>query len=255
MDAVLRQIDSELAAASDDGPFFLGEELSLVDCMFTPFLERMAASLPYFKGFEVRGEKYPHLERWFLAMDSRESYQGLKSDYYTHCHDLPPQIGACYFLPDAAPFTAEIDGGSWVLDFGQGIEPLTPADEGVARREAVRSFLHNFEAVVRFSARGAGSKGVPRVSAPLADPNARGSEEIIPAVSLALRLVLHCMLETEIAKGISHEAVRELGLPAVTSDCLRYLRDRVGVPRDMSVHAARQLRAHLNLLIDNISVA
>ena len=46
-------------------------------------------------------------------MDERPSYRGIKSDYYTHCHDLPPQIGRCLFLPEAEPFTAEIDGGAW----------------------------------------------------------------------------------------------------------------------------------------------
>ena len=34
--------------------------------------------------------------------------------------------------------------------------------------------------------------------------------------------------------------------------CLTYLRDRVGVPRDMTVHGARQLRAHINWLMDHI---
>ena len=34
-----------------------GSELSMVDVMFAPFLERMAASLPYYKGFIVRGER------------------------------------------------------------------------------------------------------------------------------------------------------------------------------------------------------
>jgi hypothetical protein len=26
-------------------------------------------------------------------MESRSSYLGTKSDHYTHCHDLPPQLG------------------------------------------------------------------------------------------------------------------------------------------------------------------
>lgn len=32
-----------------------------------------------------------------------------------------------------------------------------------------------------------------------------------------------------------------------------YLRDRVGVPRDLKLPAARQMRAHLNWLIDTLT--
>ena len=38
--------------------------------------------------------------------------------------------------------------------------------------------------------------------------------------------------------------------PVVAS--AEYLRDRVGVPRDLKFPAARQLRAHLNWLIDSL---
>ena len=41
------------------------------------------------------------------------------------------------------------------------------------------------------------------------------------------------------------------GAPVLASAV--YMRDRVGVPRDLPYPAARQLRAHLNWLIDSLS--
>ena len=94
MDAV----DREMQAAG--GPFFLGKELSLVDVVFSPFLERIAASMYYYKGFVVRGEgRWPHIERWFEAMEQRPAYLGTRSDYFTHVHDLPPQLGGACIMP------------------------------------------------------------------------------------------------------------------------------------------------------------
>lgn len=43
-------------------------------------------------------------------MDTREVYRGAKSDYYTHCHDLPPQIGGCRVQAAGVRFKDEIDG-------------------------------------------------------------------------------------------------------------------------------------------------
>jgi glutathione S-transferase len=76
--------------------------------MFAPFLERMAASVPYYKGLLVRGNpKWPHVNKWFEAMEERESFQGIMSDYYTHVHDLPPQIGQCYSVQEAAKYAGK----------------------------------------------------------------------------------------------------------------------------------------------------
>ncbi len=51
--ATMDAVDRELGAAG--GPFFLGPELSMVDVVFAPFLERIAASILYYKGFTVCG--------------------------------------------------------------------------------------------------------------------------------------------------------------------------------------------------------
>ena len=65
--STLNDVETELAAI--DGGFFLGKQVSVVDFMFAPFLERMCASMLYFKGFQIRvapGEStdFPAINRW-----------------------------------------------------------------------------------------------------------------------------------------------------------------------------------------------
>ncbi|KAL7523761.1 hypothetical protein ACHAXR_001594, partial [Thalassiosira sp. AJA248-18] len=50
--SVLNEVEAELSATK--GGFFLGTNVSLVDMMFAPFLERMCASMLFFKGFQIR---------------------------------------------------------------------------------------------------------------------------------------------------------------------------------------------------------
>ena len=240
----------------------MGSEFSLVDCTLAPFLERMAATMPYFKAFECRSSSYPHLLAWYEAMDSRPSYSAIKSDYYTLSNILSRLAGKGP-NPAAVPFAAEIDGGSWQLDF-EGIEPMLPADKNTAKREAARSLLSNIEAVARFCSRGvASSGGFSRPSAPLADPNNPGNEAVVPVLDVALRIIAQAMLtdssspKTETSSKdyvLKAGSLQSVGFPAeVVRPSLLYLRDRVGVPRDMSVHAARQLRAYINLFLSAIA--
>lgn len=175
-----------------------------------------------------------------------------QSDYYTHVHDLPPQIGGCVSTGAAAAgFVGQIDGTdgvSWALPLPpsgpDSLEPvLPPVSPEAARLEAAERLLRNHAKVARFAARAVGASGSPRVAAPLADPNAKPSEDAVPAVDAALRHVVHSLV---VGVEGARAAPRSKLPPAEVARSLAYLRDRVGVPRDMSLAAARELRAHLN---------
>ncbi len=262
---VLDEVDAELAA-NGGGAYFMGEEFTLVDIAFAPFLERMAASILYYKGVKIEGNggRWPNIDRWFAAISQRKSYAGIKSDYYTTAHDLPPQLGGCAENGDNAEARDAIDGVdgvNWRLPLGpldeNSLEPWWGVDDPrAARVEAALRVIGNRENVVRFAARGCGEAGQPAYSAPLSDPNARPGEQHIPAVDEALRIVVHAMLDHDFdAAAPAPVAVSGASSfsAAPTIASLAYLRDRIGVPRDMSYPAARQFRAYLNWAIDSLA--
>ncbi len=204
-------------------------------------------------------------------METLESYQLTKSDYYTHCWDLPPQLGGCVPEAGSQPFQNAINGlqpGSWHLPLSpnnNGLEPdwAWAGDEDAAKREAVERISANHEAIVAFASRGAGSSGFPRYGAPLADPNAVSNESVHPYVDASLKILAQKMLDSDKNMGSTAEeamkglasVLRKEGGDELVEDValsLAYLRDRVGVPRDMRLPAARQLRAHLNWARDHL---
>merc|ERR1719232_955571 len=134
----------EQALSQTSGPFFL-EDLSVVDCVFVPYVERMNASLFYYKGFLLRDPTvFPNISGWFDALESRQTYLGTQSDAHTHCHDLPPQMGGCFENGSQLQqrCKAAVDEGPWDelpdVDYG---EPQDALEEALARvlkhREAV----------------------------------------------------------------------------------------------------------------------
>lgn len=160
---MLSTIESELGIAGS--PYFL-DDFSLVDIVFAPFLERMDASLTFYKGFRMRGQgkqkqerdrsqqcfkgTYPRLEAWFAAMETRPAYIASRSDYYTHAFALPPQFGDCEITPEGLtshcdgnrrmnhsgePFAEKIcgeSGDAWTLPLeplsATSFEPYAPGD-------------------------------------------------------------------------------------------------------------------------------
>jgi glutathione S-transferase len=277
MEDALTEVESALEES--DGPFFMGREVSIVDVQFLSFLERVCASLLYFKGYAIRvppGSEqkvaYPAINKWFDALEQKPSYQLTMSDHYTHCWDLPPQLGGCGPEPEGDLYRKAINGersidgaqGSWELPLqphNGGIEKDWDwaGDEAAAKREAVERLSAHHVAIVKFAARGAGKKGMPPVMAPLADPNAVSSEAVQAGINSVFEIVSLALLDgvdkqdetmARLAKAMIEEGGQEYTDSILAS--IAYLRDRVGVPRDMKLPAARQLRAHLNWALGKI---
>jgi glutathione S-transferase len=85
--------------------------------------------------------------------------------------------------------------------------------------------------------------------------NSAQNDEMLDGARLhtvsGLRHVAHALLAGPEASVL--QAGPEEALPgAAVAASAAYLRDRVGVPRDLPLPAARQLRAHLNWLIDSV---
>ncbi|WP_309742660.1 glutathione S-transferase family protein [Chamaesiphon sp. OTE_20_metabat_361] len=195
----------EQALSSTSGAYFL-DVFSTADVIFTPYVERMNASLYYYKGYSLR-EDNPRFSAWFDAMESRETYRGTQSDFHTHVHDLPPQMGGCYENgePQMLKNKARVDNGPW-----EGLPDATFVEPEHDRAEALYRTIKHHANVIRVN----------------------------PADDKLVDVALRCAL-TNMMTGT------DLVPPPGADAALRYIRDRINVPRDMSIYAAKRLRAAL----------
>ena len=178
------------------------------DVIFIPYLERMNASLAYYKGFNLR-EEHPLINRWFTALEALEVYRGTQGDFHTHAHDLPPQMGGCFFNKNQLQkqFLNAVDSG----------EGLMEMETSFSQDNQATTFGPEFIALSR----------VLKHRQTLLELNPLGTE----LFDQPLRAALTCLIQGQLCspnKG--------------TASGLRYLRDRISVPRDMPLLAARKLR-------------
>ncbi len=186
-------------------PYFL-DDFSTVDVIFTPYVERMNASLYYYKGYSLR-ESNPYLSRWFDGMESRATYRGTQSDFHTHVHDLPPQMGGCWENGEAQMLLnkTRVDHGPWI-----GLPDVTYPEPETSRSEALQRVIKHRNNIIKVN----------------------------PAPDKLFDRALRCAL--------TYMMTGEICMPPSGSDAaLRYLRDRINVPRDMSIYAAKRLRESL----------
>lgn len=195
----------EAALASTPGPYFLAD-FGTADLIFTPYVERMNASLYYYKGYSMRAEN-PRLADWFAAMESRSTYRGTQSDFHTHVHDLPPQMGGCWENgePQMLLNKARVDQGPWL-----GLPDVADPEPETSRAEALQRVLKHRANIIRVN----------------------------PADDQVFEQALRCALTYLVTD-------KPCTPPTKSDTALRYLRDRINVPRDMSIYAAKRLRAAL----------
>jgi glutathione S-transferase len=195
----------ETALSKTPGPYFL-EDFGTADVIFTPYVERMNASLYYYKGYSLREENL-HFSAWFDAMESRSTYRGTQSDFHTHAHDLPPQMGGCWENgePQMQINKTKVDNGPWL-----GLPDVRYPEPETSRAEALQRVIKHRNNIIRVN----------------------------PANDDLFDEALRCAL--------THMMTGEVCTPPKESDmALRYLRDRISVPRDMSIYAGKRLREAL----------
>lgn len=206
------------------GPYFL-EDFSAIDIIFIPYLERMNASLYAYKGFDIR-ESFPVIDRWFSALETRVTYLGTQSDFHTHVHDLPPQMGGCYSNGTIVQRQCmeRVNKGPW---FGL---PDTKGKEGDdVVLEAIHRVVKHRENVMKTNV-----------------------EEDKNLLDIALRCTLTTMYLQSTAR--SQEDLCICAPPPGSALGLKYLRGHISVPRDMSIYAAKHLRSCLQLVSSYDSV-
>ena len=178
------------------------------DIIFIPYMERMNASLVYYKGFNLRSN-YQYVDKWLTLFEETSIYSGTQGDFHTHSHDLPPQMGGCYkeINEKQIAFSESIDTG-----------------EGLGNYEFNKNYDSKYYAKVAL-------KRVIKHKDNLLKVNPYNKESF----DESLRSTLTYMITGEVL--ISEK---------LSGNSLRYLKNRISVPRDMPIISARLLRQSLN---------
>ena len=188
-----------------------GEKPGSADVIFIPYVERMNASLAYYKGYSLRDE-HPIINTWLKNLEKLEEYRGTQGDFHTHAHDLPPQMGGCFTYSNANQqlFSKNIDTGS-------GLGQLELVDFKVDQKSEQQFETLALERVIKH-------------------------KERIIAVSPMKNKLFDQPLRAALTSMITKKDCRP---EKNSASALRYLRDRISVPRDMPLLSGRLFRQAL----------
>lgn len=217
-EAAAMQLDSKLA--EHGGPFWMGQEMGMVDIMFAPSLERLGANLPLFRDFSLRDHpQLPHLAAWYAAMNTRASYQKVKSDDAT-LNLVFKRI------------------------FGLAAPPALDADTLAARREAAAKIAANRENVVADILVNSGLVfSGPACGYGCTAPSFNGTA---PAPTRATRNAVDYTLRRlcdYLLTGSAGPRHPDREAAAIGAASLAFFHNRASSPRDMTAAAATEMRA------------
>ncbi|MBE9057623.1 glutathione S-transferase family protein [Sphaerospermopsis sp. LEGE 08334] len=206
-------------------PYFLST-FSLVDIMYSPHLDRLAANLPVYRGYHIKGNpRFPLINVWFAALKKRPAYNRVKSDNITNNLLLRRRFGV---EPIGSPLPLEIADAEFIEYRAEAAERL-----GDNREAAISDILKN--------------SGVQSL----------GDISIIKeVVDFHLRLLADYLLNgnNEILLGGrtgGKESIDPI-IAATGAITLAYIRNRICAPRDMSAGAATALRVGADKVLASI---
>ena len=224
-EAKLDELEQILAVYSSS--YFLNT-FSLVDIMYVPHLDRLAASLPVYRGYHLKGNpRFPHLNAWLTALNQRPAYNRVKTDAATI---------------------------NLVLRRLWGVEPMgnpLPLDPTVSdiqhRAEAAERLSDNREAAIADILKNSGAQAL----AVNGDTSAVKDE-----VEFHLKLLAEYLLhgdKTQLPWGrVGGKENLDPFSSAVGAIALAYVRNRICAPRDMSADAAIAFRAAADKVLASI---
>ncbi len=204
------------------GDYFMGE-FSLVDIMYAPHLNRIAANLPVYRGYQIRGnERFPNLNRWLEALEERPAYARIKSDSTTNNLVLRRIFGLQPAINQLTLATENLTTNSYEM-------------------EAAAKLSDNHQAVIGDIFQNSGLEVII-------------SESERDLASSAVDLHLRWLAEYLIAGNkkplvggrVGGKGDTDAKVAAIGAIALAYLRNRASAPRDMSAGAAIAFRSAID---------
>ncbi len=187
------------------------EKPGSADVIFIPYVERMNASLAYYKGYSLR-EEHPYINTWLKHLEQLDEYRGTQGDFHTHAHDLPPQMGGCF-----TDSNSNQQLFAQAIDIGSGLGQLELADSNIGKKSEEEFVAIALERVIKHK-----DKII----------------SISPMQNKSFDQPLRAALTSMVSIG---DCPPEKG----SASALRYLKDRISVPRDMPLLSARLFRKAL----------